>query len=372
LAAPVVGMAPTPDGQGYWLVGADGGVFAYGDAAYYGSPVGFHLAAPVVGMAPTPDGQGYWLVGADGGVFAYGDAAYYGSSRPAPPDSVVGIGLPSVRPLADIPAEFLVLDRQAATTCPGLPWAVLAAIGKVESNFGRSTLPGVSSGANPAGAAGPMQMGIGGAAGPTFFAYDHPVPADPAPTPVPPGSRPPSPYNPADAVYAAARDLCANGGGNPATLRQAILAYNHAGWYADEVEALAAHYQGLASYGPGVSPAVATAVNLAMSQVGVPYRWGGETPGVGFDCSGLVQWAYGTAGIVLPRTSQAQWAALPHLAPNAPLQVGDLLFFEPGPDGPGHVGIYLGNGLMLDAPHTGADVRIEPYTWSSYVGAALP
>jgi len=79
LAAPVVGMAPTPDGGGYWLVAADGGVFAFGDAAFYGSMGGSRLAAPVVGMAPTPDGGGYFLVAADGGVFAFGDAAFYGS-----------------------------------------------------------------------------------------------------------------------------------------------------------------------------------------------------------------------------------------------------------------------------------------------------
>ena len=62
LDAPIVGMAPTPDGDGYWLVAADGGVFAFGDARFFGSMGGDHLDAPVVGMAPTPDGGGYWLV----------------------------------------------------------------------------------------------------------------------------------------------------------------------------------------------------------------------------------------------------------------------------------------------------------------------
>jgi hypothetical protein len=79
LAAPVVGMAATPDGQGYWLVGADGGVFHYGDAQYYGSTGKAHLYAPIVDMASTPDGHGYWLLSSDGGVFAFGDARYYGS-----------------------------------------------------------------------------------------------------------------------------------------------------------------------------------------------------------------------------------------------------------------------------------------------------
>ncbi len=76
---PFVGMAATPDGKGYWLVAADGGVFAYGTAGFYGSMGDSSLAAPVVGMATTPDGKGYWLAAADGGVFAFGDATFYGS-----------------------------------------------------------------------------------------------------------------------------------------------------------------------------------------------------------------------------------------------------------------------------------------------------
>ncbi len=75
------GMAATPDGKGYWLVQAGGGVFAYGDAPYLGSLPGLGVtpAAPITGITPTPDGKGYWLVGADGGVFAFGDAGYFGS-----------------------------------------------------------------------------------------------------------------------------------------------------------------------------------------------------------------------------------------------------------------------------------------------------
>lgn len=79
LSAPVVAMAATPDGRGYWLAGADGGVFTYGNAGYFGSLGSQCLAAPIVGMAPTPDGRGYWLVAGDGGVFTYGDAPYLGS-----------------------------------------------------------------------------------------------------------------------------------------------------------------------------------------------------------------------------------------------------------------------------------------------------
>ncbi len=76
-----VGLAPTKDGNGYWLAQAGGGVFSYGDAHFYGSLPGEKIvpAAPIVGIAATPDGNGYWLVGADGGVFGFGDAKFYGS-----------------------------------------------------------------------------------------------------------------------------------------------------------------------------------------------------------------------------------------------------------------------------------------------------
>ena len=80
LNAPIVGMAPTPDGGGYWMVGSDGGVYASGDAQFYGSTGSLHLNKPIVGMAATPDGKGYWFVGSDGGIFAYGDAQFYGST----------------------------------------------------------------------------------------------------------------------------------------------------------------------------------------------------------------------------------------------------------------------------------------------------
>jgi hypothetical protein len=77
-AAPLVGLAVTPDGGGYWLLGADGGVFAFGNAPFLGSLGGLRLTQPVVGMAAAPAG-GYWLVAADGGVFAFGGAPFLGS-----------------------------------------------------------------------------------------------------------------------------------------------------------------------------------------------------------------------------------------------------------------------------------------------------
>jgi hypothetical protein len=91
LAAPIEAMAASPDGNGYWLVGADGGVLAYGDAKYFGGTAARKLHAPIVAMAPTPDGGGYWLVSVDGGIFPFGDAKYYGSAGERPlPAPIVG------------------------------------------------------------------------------------------------------------------------------------------------------------------------------------------------------------------------------------------------------------------------------------------
>jgi peptidoglycan hydrolase-like protein with peptidoglycan-binding domain len=78
LVDPIVAMAPTANGGGYWLVADDGGIFSFG-APFYGSLGGFRLAQPIVGMAPTSTGKGYWLVARDGGVFSFGDARFYGS-----------------------------------------------------------------------------------------------------------------------------------------------------------------------------------------------------------------------------------------------------------------------------------------------------
>ncbi len=128
-----------------------------------------------------------------------------------------------------IPADYLTLYQQAAATCPGLPWTVLAAIGTIETDNGQSQLPGVHSGANYAGAEGPMQFEPA-----TFTAYATPVP--------PGGANPPSPYDPTDAIYAAARDLCANGARDAANLSGAVFAYNHADWYVTQVLSLAARY----------------------------------------------------------------------------------------------------------------------------------
>ncbi len=118
-------------------------------------------------------------------------------------------------------------------------------------------------------------------------------------------------------------------------------------------------------------------VSLAMRYLGVRYQWGGATPAAGFDCSGLVMYVFGKLGVALPHFAASQYYSPEGVwvAPNR-LEPGDLVFFT-GSDGtrkaPGHVGIYVDDGYIIDAPHTGAFVRIDslsdPRLANEYVGA---
>ena len=110
----------------------------------------------------------------------------------------------------------------------------------------------------------------------------------------------------------------------------------------------------------------------AAQYIGVPYQWGGTSPTTGFDCSGLVQHVYADLGIALPRTSQEQATVGSPVASLADARPGDLLFFEPGPGGPGHVGIYIGNGQIIDAPHTGTSVQIQAVGQPTEIRRVLP
>ena len=168
-------------------------------------------------------------------VTAYGVAEDLGLLDPpaaAKPARRASQAPPSPAARADIPAGYLTLYQQAARRCPGLSWSVLAAIGKVESDHGRSPLPGVRSGWNAAGAAGPMQFGIGvGRAGNAWARYGTDFNHD--------GRR--SVYDPGDAIPAAADYLCAAGA--PRRLDRALYAYNHSRTYVAKVNTIAARYR---------------------------------------------------------------------------------------------------------------------------------
>ncbi|MEV0220299.1 bifunctional lytic transglycosylase/C40 family peptidase [Streptomyces sp. NPDC050704] len=256
---------------------------------------------------------------------------------------------PSTVAIKDIPTEYLALYRRAATTCSGLDWSVLAAIGKVETDHGRSTLPGVHSGANYAGARGPMQF-LSSTFAQVVARHDLPESR----------SRAPSPYNPQDAVHAAAAYLCDSGARDGRNLRKAIFTYNRANWYVSKVLAQAQTYRASTSHRrvPTSSPAALRAINYAEGQLGLPYLWGGDGPSLtelpseatqvrgGFDCSGLTKAAYAAAGITLPRVAQDQYDAGPRVPAGEPLLPGDLVFYG-SPSNVHHVGLYVGNGYMI-------------------------
>jgi cell wall-associated NlpC family hydrolase len=358
------------------------------------------------------------------------------------------------------PMSFAALRGiwQAAGNTYGVPWQVLAAINKVETNFGQNLGP------SSAGAVGWMQFM------PSTWARWG-VDAN--------GDGVADPDNPTDAIFTAARYLAGCGG--QFDIARAVYCYNHATWYVNEVLGLASLYgsgggsqvfsvdlhpqiataraslatsktqfaaararartlaraerrllrvantahllssqleaqkraallgvrrsaaeaqaarlrrqlrsatarlgrlrneQGSASLstsfafpiggGLGASGQSNGAVSLAFRYLGVPYKWAGATPAAGFDCSGLVQYVYAQLGVSLPHNTVAQWNSPNAVSvPRDKLQPGDLVFFN----GLDHVGIYIGGGDFIDAPHTGSFVRIDSLTgWyaAKYDGA---
>ncbi len=295
-----------------------------------------------------------------------------------------------------IPSDYLKWFQKVGLQY-NVPWTILAGIAKVESNDGRTSLPGVTSGSNAFGAAGPMQIGIGGASGnqwngPAGVATDED------------GDGTASVYDPADAIAGAAKYLVAHG--IQQNTAGAIFGYNHADWYVQEVLGWANTYasggftiakatNGTALTGVGggacttnsqlaafVAPnaIVSTAVSYAEQQLGKPYLWGGTGPAA-FDCSGLVMMAYRSAGVNIPRTAAEQWDGLQHVPANQ-IVPGDLVFFA-GADGtpaaPGHVGLVIGKNTMIEAYATGTPIRVStfgtpqsPGGLSQVVGFAQP
>jgi peptidoglycan DL-endopeptidase CwlO len=295
---------------------------------------------------------------------------------------------PSTTAENSIPSDYLFWFKHVGAQYH-VPWVILAGIAKVESDDGQTTLPGVHSSSNAFGAAGPMQIGIGGAAGNTWGG----LPVHPASEQVngvatdENGDGIDSVYEPADAIAGAAKYLVRNG--VLQNVSDAIFAYNHLESYVQSVLGWAATY---AKGGFSVSPvtvddaptcvpdlgapgsaAAAAAIAYAQDQLGKPYQWGGTGPD-SFDCSGLVMMAYRAAGVYIPRTSQEQWAWGPKV-PADQVEPGDLVFFV-GADGtetePGHVGIVIGHGMMIEAPTTGLVVRIAPYTDRQPIGFTRP
>ncbi len=123
----------------------------------------------------------------------------------------------------------------------------------------------------------------------------------------------------------------------------------------------------IANY-PAPSGLAGVAIQAALGQLGVPYRYAQASPGVAFDCSGLTYYAWAQAGITLPRNSRMQAAAIPRV-PIAAAQPGDLIFYYSPIS---HVGIYLGNGQLVHAPNTGSYVKVTNVRWSKVVAVGRP
>jgi len=196
----------------------------------------------------------------------------------------------------------------------------------------------------------------------TFAGHARPVP--------PGGADPPSPYDPVDAVHAAARYLCASGA-RAGDLRAALYAYNRSTAYVASVLAVARRYAAAAAPADA-GDAAAKAVAFARAQLGVPYVWGGDGPAEGgFDCSGLTRAAYATAGTSIPRTADTQWRHGPAIPAGQPLQPGDLLFYGT-PARATHVTLYVGANTVVHAPYQARPVQYATVWTDGFLGATRP
>jgi cell wall-associated NlpC family hydrolase len=262
-----------------------------------------------------------------------------------------------------IPANYIDLYKAAGKQF-GMPWNVLAGIGKVETDHGQSNAPGVHTGENFAGAGGPMQFLAGTW---TSFAVDGN--SD--------GKK--DRYDPADAIPSAAAYLKHNGA--PDRMRTAIFMYNHSWGYVDAVLGWAKRYANGAfdvvqadgavcadnAFLDGISDAViGKIISFAMAQRGKKYIFGAAGPDA-WDCSSLVQAAYREVGANIPRTTFGQWPFGVRI-PNGKERPGDLVFFYSGPNSgpghPGHVGLVLGGGKMVVARCSACqpNIGVQNYT----------
>lgn len=183
--------------------------------------------------------------------------------------------------------------------------------------------------------------------------------------------------NDVDAALDRQQQALAQAGDQVRTIEQQIQAQIEAQAAARAQAALLAAQQ--AAFAGGLvagqgGPSAQAAIAAASTQLGKPYVYGGSGPDV-WDCSGLTQWAYRQAGVSLPRTAAQQYLAVPTKVPLGELRPGDLLFWATDLSDPAsihHVAIYLGNGRMLAAPHTGTVVQIQPVYLDGYFGAVRP
>ncbi len=283
-------------------------------------------------------------------------------------------GLGGVQP-GTVPAAYLGLIETYGRSCQTLTPARLAAQLYQESNFQPNAV-------SPVGAVGIAQF-----MPETWRTYGLDANGDGAA----------DPNDPEDAIPAAAGYDCTlaktisevpgdvisnmlaayNAGPYAVLQNRGIPPYEETQNYVARIRELEPAFATTVAPPPAPSAAASVALRFAFMMVGTPYRWGGEgTPEDGgrFDCSGLTQAAYRTAGVELPRTSPQQWYAGRRVSRSA-LQPGDLVFFGYDTGDPRsihHVGLYVGHGYMIDAPFTGAVIRFDHIDHPDYMGAVRP
>jgi len=349
LWGPIVAMAATPDGDGYWLASATGDVHNLGDARYYGRVPPGRLGgttSQVVGIAATADGRGYWLASSAGGVYSFGDARFYGSAPvPAEGGRIVAI---AARPggggywLASSTGQILCFGDATyhgsaagagliivgfAPTADGRGYWLATATGRVIS-FGDARAQGM---APQAGSATPL-VGIAAEQnGDGYWAVD----STGTTSGFGPAART-SARNLAYGAVAVVADPAVVFPGPPVPAPPGATVTERAADVAGEI-----------------------AVQFALSQVGKPYVWGATGP-YGYDCSGLALAAWKAAGVVLPRTAAEQYYAGAHV-PLSQVEAGDLVFWAYDPADPAtiyHVAISLGGDRTVQATQTGQNVQV--------------
>jgi cell wall-associated NlpC family hydrolase len=276
-----------------------------------------------------------------------------------------------------VPTAYVALIEDAATTCPILSAPLLAAQFYQESGFNPNAV-------SDTGAEGITQFEPG-----TWTSWT--LPSD--------GDGKENPFNPADEIPAAARYDCAlarqtskvpgdavgnmlaayNAGPGAVLSADGIPDITQTQDYVRNIEALEKSFAAPTTTTISASSVAVQAIKFAYDRLGTPYLYGGTGTAAEngeFDCSGLTQAAYASAGVTLPRVAAEQWYAGVHIPENE-LEPGDLVFFATNTNDPStieHVGIYVGGGGMIDAPHTGSVIRFDSISGfnPSYIGAVRP
>jgi cell wall-associated NlpC family hydrolase len=317
---PIVGITATKDQKGYWLVASDGGIFSYGDASFYGSTGSIALNKPIVALTPTPDGKGYWMVASDGGIFSYGDATFYGST------GSIALNKPIVG---------------MTSTPDGKGYWMVASDGGVFS-FGDAAFYGST------GSIRLSQPIVGMAATPDGKGYWM-VAAD--------GGI----FNYGDAAFTGS---AAGGPGLDPAERVVATASGH-GYWVEEQNGTAYPFGDAVGAPPTeallFTPATSgdKAVLYAFAQLGKPYIWGGNGP-VGYDCSGLALAAWKSVGVGFARVSDDQYHTAGQPVALNSLSAGDLVFWGTSQTDwttVYHTAIYVGGDQIVEA--TGDHVQLN-------------